>query len=159
MSIWRPHTTGIVIGGLGLILVALVVSYMTTHFQPTTEVKLGGGVFNVRLATTEAARVQGLSGVEKLGADGGLLMVFDADTINDTGIWMKDMKIPIDIIWMNNEKKVIYIVMDASPDLGESKTFRPTSPAKYVLEIPAGTAKKSAIKIGDTASFNITEEQ
>jgi len=156
MSIWRPRTTSIFIGGLGVILVALVASYMATHFQPKTEVRLGASVFNVRLATTEADRVQGLSGVEKLSADDGLLMVFDDGDAN-TGIWMKGMKIPIDIIWMNNDKKVIYIVMDASPELGESKTFRPTSLAKYVLEVPAGTAKKSAIKIGDTATFNLTE--
>jgi len=156
MSIWRPHTTGIFIGGLGIILVALVASYMATHFQPKTEVRLGAGVFNVRLATTEADRVQGLSGVDKLSSDEGVLMVFD-DAHTDTGIWMKDMKIPIDIIWMNNDKKVIYIVMDASPELGESKTFRPNSVAKYVLEVPAGTAKKSAIKIGDTAIFDVTE--
>ena len=157
MSIWRPHTTGIVVGGLVLILVALVASYIAVNFQPTTQVRLGSSVFNVQLATTEPAREQGLSGVEKLAKNGGLLLVYEKVGIH--GIWMKDMKLPIDIIWMNSEKKVIYIVTDASPELDITKTYLPKSPAKYVLEIPAGAAKKSAIKIGDTAVFKIEEVQ
>jgi uncharacterized membrane protein (UPF0127 family) len=153
MSKWRPHTTGIVIGGLVLILVALVVSYMFRNFQPSSEVRLGSGVFNVQLATTDAARIQGLSGVDNLGANGGLLMIFQSD--DKWGIWMKDMKIPLDIIWMNNEKKVIYIVTDASPNLGTSKIFTPVDPARYVLEVSAGTVKNAGIKIGNSAVFNI----
>lgn len=157
MSIWRPHTTGIVVGGLVLILIALVVSYMVTHFQPTTEVRLGSGVFNTRLATDESARLQGLSGVEKLDGNEGLLMVYQSDA--KWGIWMKDMKIPLDIIWMNNDKKVIYMVIGASPELGTSKIFTPSNPARYVLEVPAGTVKNAAIKLGSEASFTMREDQ
>jgi uncharacterized membrane protein (UPF0127 family) len=157
MSKWRPQTTGIVIGGLVLILVAVVVSYIATNFQPKIDLRLGSGVFNVRLANTEATRQQGLSGVEKLGAMDGLLLVYQGDDY--WGIWMKDMKIPLDIIWLNNEKKVIYIVTDALPSLGTSKTFTPAVPARYVLEVPLGTVKKAAIKISDTATFTLKEDQ
>lgn len=153
MSKWRPHTTGIVISGLVLILVALVVSYMSQNFKPSTNVRLGSGVFSVQLATTDETRMQGLSGVERLDANGGLLMVFPNDAA--WGIWMKDMKIPLDIVWMNNDKKVIYIVKDASPDLGTSKTFTPDAPARYVLEIPAGTVKNAGIQIGSVATFQL----
>jgi uncharacterized membrane protein (UPF0127 family) len=69
------------------------------------------------------------------------------------------MKIPLDIIWMNSDKKVIYIVTNASPDLGTSKTFKPETPARYVLEVPAGTVMSAGIKIGNTATFSITEAQ
>jgi len=157
MSKWRPFTTGMLVSGLALILVALVVSYILTNFQSTTEVKLGSGVFNVQLAKTESAREKGLSGVEKLSPDGGLLMVFD--TIGVWPIWMKDMKIPLDIIWLDSDKKVIYTVANASPELGTSRTFTPPSMAKYILEVPAGTIKDSAIKKGNTATFTIEEQQ
>ena len=150
---WRPHTTGILIGGLVLVLVALVALYMLNNFRPTTEVKISSNVFKARLAMTESERVQGLSGVEKLGANEALLMVFDTD--EKWGIWMNDMKIPLDIVWLDGNKKVIYIVTDASPDLGTSKTFKPKDAARYVLEVPAGTVKKSAIKIGDEAAFTL----
>lgn len=155
MSKWRPHTTGIVIAGLVLILVALVASYMLRNFQPSTEVRIGSGVFSVQLATTDTERIQGLSGVDRLNANGGLLMIFPSD---DTwGIWMKDMKVPLDIVWMDSDKKVIYIVKDASPDIGTSKTFAPEDPARYVLELPAGAAMKAGVKIGSIATFQLEE--
>ncbi|HEY8886694.1 MAG TPA: DUF192 domain-containing protein [Candidatus Microsaccharimonas sp.] len=130
---------------------------MSRTFQPSTEVRLGSGIFSIQIATTDAARIHGLSGVDHLDANGGLLMIYQSD--DRWGIWMKDMKIPLDIIWMNNEKKVIYIVTDASPDLGTSKIFKPEDPARYVLEVPAGTVKNAGIQIGSTAAFNITEAQ
>lgn len=157
MSRWRPHTTGIFIGGLVLILVALVASYAYRNFQPSSELKLGSGVFSIRLAATDEARIQGLSGVDHLNANQGLLMVFPSD--DEWGIWMKDMKIPLDIIWMDHEKKVIFIVTDASPDLGTSKTFTPKDPARYVLEVPSGTVKNAGIQVGSLATFTETGAQ
>jgi len=157
VSVWRPHTTGILIGGLVLVLVALVASYVVTHFQPTTELRLGSGIFSVRTATDSAARQQGLSGVKTLHANDGLLMVFDK--AGTWGIWMKDMHVPLDILWLDSSKNVVYIVTDALPELSTSKTFTPKSPSLYVLEVPAGTVKNSAIKIGDTATFTIKGSQ
>jgi len=155
MSQWRPHTTGILIGGLVLILIALVGSYMAVNFQPTTQLRLNSNVFSVQVAKTEAEREKGLSGVEKLNPNTGLLMVFSTD--GEWGIWMKGMKVPIDILWLNKDKKVIYIVTDATPELSTDKTFVPKSPARYVLEVAAGTVKNSGIKINDVASFEIDE--
>jgi len=153
VSIWRPHTTGILIGGLVAILVALVASFMLNHFQPTTEVKLGSGLYNLRVASDEAARSKGLSGTTKLGPAEGLLMVFETD--GNWGIWMKDMKVPIDIIWLDKDKTVVYMVTDASPQLSTDKKFIPISPARYVVELPAGAIQKAGIKIGAKAEFSL----
>jgi len=158
MSIWRPHTTGILIGGLVAILLALVVSFMATHFQPTTQVTLGSGTFSTRVASTDAAREKGLSGVEKLSPNEGLLMVFDSD--DKYGIWMKDMNIPIDILWLDKDKKVIFIVMDAQPEADniDLKTYVPLSPARYVVELQSGAIKKAGITIGSEAEFEVEGE-
>jgi len=158
MSIWRPHTTGILIGGLVAILLALVISFMATHFQPTTQVKLGSGAFSTRVASTEAAREKGLSGVEKLSPSEGLLMVFETD--DKYAIWMKDMKIPIDILWLDKDKKVIFMVMDAQPepDAANLKSYVPLSPARYVVELQSGAIKKAGIIIGSRAEFEVEGE-
>ena len=157
MSKQHRRVAAIVIGGLALILVVIFTVYSAINFRPTTEIRLGLALYQMKPAVTNAARQQGLSGVKQLGTNDGLLMVFPSD---DTwGIWMKDMKIPLDIIWLNNQKKVIYIVNDASPSLGTSTTFRPEVPAKYVLEVSAGTIKHNSIKVGDVASFNAIEAQ
>lgn len=156
MSIWRPHTTGILIGGLVLILVALVGSFMLSHFKPTTQVSLGSGVFSVKVATNDIERERGLSGVDALGSLEGLLMVFDTDGRH--GIWMKDMNIPIDIVWLDSNKTVVYMVTEASPQVSTEKIFTPKDPALYVLELSAGSIQKSGIKIGSKAEFVLEGE-
>ena len=153
----RHILTGLSASGLGVVLIVIGISFAVTHFRMRQQVQLGAMTFTVRLAETDFARKKGLSGIETLGSDEGLLMVFGSDGF--WGIWMKDMKIPLDIVWLDNNKKVIDLVTDVSPSLGTTKTFEPSVPARYVLEIPAGAAKKSAIKNGDTAEFKFGGEK
>lgn len=156
MSIWRPHTTGILIGGVVIVLIAMVISFAVVNFRSSTEVRIGSGFFSVQTAATNASREKGLGGVEALGPTDGLLMVFGSDALY--GIWMKDMKVPIDIIWLDAEKKVVHMVTAADPALSISKTFTPTVPARYVLELKAGMIQSSAIKIGSVATFNLEKK-
>lgn len=121
--------------------------------QATTDLRLGDGIFKARIATSEKDRENGLSGVEKLAPDQALLMVFPNE--DEWGIWMKDMKIPIDIVWLNADKKVIYIVHDATPEDSTLVTFEPNSPASYVVELPAGTVESKAITTASTAVFQV----
>ena len=153
--IWRPATTYILIGGLVALLVASVIAYMVATFQPTTLVRIGSGVYQVSVANTEAERMQGLSGVKELPKNGGLLMSFPEDS--QWGIWMKDMYIPLDIIWLNGEKKVVYLVANASPELSTTKIFAPKDPARYVIELPAGSIQKAGIRKGMIAEFDDQE--
>ena len=91
-----------------------------------------------------------------MGALEGLLMVFETDS--EGGIWMKDMNIPLDIVWLDKDKAVIYMVTDASPNLPQDKIFKPKSPARYILELSAGSIQKSGIKIGSKADFVLEGE-
>ena len=153
LLVWRSSTTIILIIGLVLILVGLVVSFTLTTFKPTTQVRLGSGVYSLWLADNDTTRIQGLSNVDKLHLNGGLLMAYDN---NDThGIWMKDMNFPLDLIWLDNNKKVVYIVKNAPPENPVSTVYVPKDPSRYVLELPAGSVKKAGIKTGDTATFKI----
>lgn len=154
---WRPATTLVIISGSILAVVAIAVYFISTNVRPTSSLQVGSGMYRVWLADTEQARVQGLSGVGRLKANGGLLMDFKEDGNN--GIWMKDMLIPLDIIWLDSNKKVIHVEQNVSPDLGTSKTFMPEAWSRYVLELSAGSAEKSAIKVGQTASFSIGDSR
>lgn len=152
---WRSATTKLLVVGFVLVLIGVTIAYIATHFKPTTQVTIAGGVFQLWLADSETERVQGLSGVEKLSSNGGLLMDFQTD---DTwGIWMKDMKIPLDIVWLDKDKKVVYIVKDAKPELSTNVVFSPKEPARYVIELQAGAVTSFGIKTGQTADFTINE--
>lgn len=154
---WRPHTTAILLGGFAIILIALSISFMVNSFAPKTSVHVGSGFYDVDLANTDAARNKGLAGIDDLGVNGGLLMDFKSS--GEWGIWMKGMKVPIDIIWLDQGKKVIYIKKGANPSTGTTVTYTPKSPARYVLELPAGSVDKSAIQIGQVAQFTLKEDQ
>jgi len=153
LMIWRPSTTIILIIGLVLILVGLVVSFTLTTFKPTTQVRIGSGVYSLWLADSETARIQGLSGVEKIHLNGGLLMAYDTNDMH--GIWMKDMNFPLDLIWLDSNKEIVYIVKNAPPEDPATTVYVPKSAARYVLELPAGSVKKAGIKTGDTATFKL----
>ena len=153
MSMWRPSTTAILITGVLVVVIAAAVAFMVTTFRPTASVKLGGGAFSLWIAKDEPSRITGLSGVDSLKPNGGLLMAFATD--ETWGIWMKDMKVPLDIIWLNEAKEVVYIVKNASPELGETKTFQPKTASRYVIELPAGSVQKYNINVGHRAEFDI----
>lgn len=112
--------------------------------------------YHVQIASTESEREQGLSGTQPLSADQAMLFIFpDAAT---WGIWMKDMNYPIDVVWLNDAKQVVYMVKDFQPSTYSSadpsiKTRRSSTPARYVIELPSGTIEKTGIVLGDPAGF------
>ncbi|MFZ1301141.1 MAG: DUF192 domain-containing protein [Candidatus Microsaccharimonas sp.] len=150
---WRPHTTLILIFGAVSILIGLFISITVTAFRPTTEVRLGSGVYALWVANTDADREKGLSDTDSLDVNGGLLMEFDTDRTH--GIWMKDMNFPLDIIWLDKNQKIIYIVKNAPPEVPVSTIYRPKEAARYVIELPAGSVQGAGIKTGQIAEFNL----
>jgi len=121
--------------------------------QSTTTLRLGDGLFRARIASNDNTRANGLSGVTEMDADQALLMAYPDE--DKWGIWMKDMKISIDIVWLNSDKKVVHIVKHASPEDSTLKTYVPKVPALYVVELPAGTVDKKMITTDSTAVFQI----
>lgn len=138
-----------------LILIGIVVGPLISLTRRSEEVplKLGQGEYAVRVVSEGAERVRGLSGTASLPKDKGMLFVFDRD--GRWGIWMKDMNYPIDILWLDTSKKVVDMTERVSPSSYPSTTFRPKAPARYVLELAAGSVAGASIAMGDQATFNI----
>lgn len=151
LFVWRRHTTVLLLVGLFLILIGLVASFAAMNFKPTTQVHLASGVYSLWVADSQSERVQGLSGVKSLKPNGGLLMDFGYDDTH--GIWMKDMNFPLDIIWLDKDKKVIYIVKNAPVEEPAETVYQPKEDARYVIELPVGSVTKAGIKIDTTANF------
>lgn len=157
METHKDFSAGPIIAAIVLMVLALVVFVILPNMlQTTNSLRIGDGIFRARVALNEADRIKGLSGVEKLSPDQALLMAFPTE--GKWNIWMKDMLVPIDIVWLDKDKKVIYIVKDAQPDGTTSSAFEPKIPAKYVIELPSGTVDSKAIKSDSKAIFNINEE-
>lgn len=103
----------------------------------------------VEVVDTDAARQLGLMFRENLPEDRGMLFVFE--TQGRYGFWMKNMKFPIDIIWIDQEKKIVDIKPDCFPCQEACEIFSSRDKALYALEVDAGFTRRNKIEIGDTA--------
>lgn len=117
----------------------------STSLMTGKEIRIGSSALSIEVADTESAREQGLSGRAGLPEGKGMLFVFEQD--GTWGIWMKDMLFSIDIIWMDAAGTVLTVAAKVSPD-SYPKIFFPVAPARYVLEVPAGYARKAGIAEG-----------
>ena len=126
------------------------VSLSVSNTKDTKQIKLAGVNLTVDLATDDATREQGLSARNNLSEDQGMLFIFD--TPGHYAFWMKDMNFPIDMIWIDQNLKVVYIQKDAEPS-SYPNLFTPKVNAKYVLEVFSGFSEKNNLKIGDSVQF------
>jgi uncharacterized membrane protein (UPF0127 family) len=144
-----------VLVGFTLLLVGAAAFYtLWPNVQPHVTVKIGDGVYKADVAKTNAERTKGLSGTSSLRNDQALLLVYESD--DKWPIWMKDMNYPIDILWLDSDKRVIYIVKNAPPDSYPDEQFVPKKDARYVLELPAGSVSEKNIAINLQATFDET---
>jgi uncharacterized membrane protein (UPF0127 family) len=116
---------------------------------------LDNRTIRVALADTYDERVQGLSGCAKIPANSGMYFIFPK--AERTAFWMKDMTVPIDIIWVA-QGKVLGIDKNVPiPSPGQDVKTLPTysSPRAVdgVLELPAGKADEYGLKPGSTVEL------
>jgi hypothetical protein len=97
------------------------------------------------IVNTPESRTLGLSGRESLPEDTAMLFVFDKPGIYK--FWMKDMNFPIDIIWLDENKKIIHIEENIAPETYPA-SFGPEKDSLYVLEANAGFASKKGLQVG-----------
>lgn len=126
-------------------------SYQTTETTLEKQtITIGSKKLFIKIADEPYEQTQGLSGKEYMAEDEGMIFIFEQSLI--PAFWMKNMKFGLDIIWIDAENKIIGLEKNVSPDT-YPKTFSPSSPIKYVLEVNADWSDKNQIKAGDKISF------
>jgi uncharacterized membrane protein (UPF0127 family) len=149
---WLKTTASFLL--LGFIFVAWGIHTYSTprvsgsYAHPLT---IGDASLQVAFAVTGEEQERGLSGTENLAPGTGMLFVFPAETT--PSFWMKDMRYPIDMIWIDASRQVVDSTENALPESYPDTTFSPRVPVRYVLEVPAGFFAEQGIMIGDTVSF------
>lgn len=111
-----------------------------------TKISVGNKYLLVDIVDEDQERWRGLSGREKLGENEGMLFIFPNS--ENLSFWMKNMNFSLDIIWIDENLKIIGITENVSPDTFPA-TFSPPSPSKYVLEVNAGWSYENKIRTGD----------
>jgi uncharacterized membrane protein (UPF0127 family) len=108
----------------------------------------------VELARAPEEKGRGLSGRPVLKPGEGMLFVYDQP--QRVGIWMKDMRFPLDIVWIR-EGRIVQIEQQAPPlGQGGPETVY-TATADLVLEVRAGFTARQGIRVGDSARMAVAQ--
>lgn len=133
-----------------LILISTIVLFFVFKDEKTI-LKIGEREVSLIIANDTNSRIQGLSDRKSLPKDSAMLFVFE--TSGRYGIWMKDMNFPIDIIWLDENKKIVTIEENVSPDT-YPRSFFPLEESLYVIEANVGFIKENHLSVGNLLNFS-----
>jgi uncharacterized membrane protein (UPF0127 family) len=105
-------------------------------------------IYYLKAAVSPDQQQKGLSGTDSLEANHG--MIFVEVSVAERCFWMKDMHYPLDIIWLDTDKKVVHIEKNLSPST-YPKAY--CALAQYVIELKAGETDRNGMKQGQVLSF------
>lgn len=111
-----------------------------------------GGSVTAELALTDAERARGLMNRQTILPDQGMLFVFDEEAIHS--FWMKNTLIPLDMLWLDKDRRIIHIEPNVPPCRADPcPSYGPPRPASYVLELKGGMAAVFGLKVHDQLDF------
>ena len=135
---------------IGAGIFSFVVLNKTRELQNKNEIRVNNQIIIADVAKTQGERERGLSGRNSLGVNEGMIFIFNEP--QEAVFWMKDMKFPIDIVWVR-DGKVLGFAEKVDPQIGveEEKLERYISPepVDQVLELSSGRVKQLRLSIGD----------
>jgi uncharacterized membrane protein (UPF0127 family) len=111
---------------------------------PAVKMKIGDRTFNIEVARTSDQQAIGLMKRDSMPEDHGMIFTFDEERLLE--FWMKDTRIPLDIMYLDANGKVVSVSTMQPYDLTSVSS---QVPAKYAIELNAGMVKKLGIKAGD----------
>lgn len=125
----------------------MVERFITARFKSPSSIRLSEPL-HLELAVTPDEQARGLMGRRGLPWNHGMLFVFP--TAKQHGFWMKETFIPLDIAWLS-EAGVVQEIARLRP-LDEALQ-QPQRPARYAVELNAGTLRRLDVKVGDLLLF------
>jgi uncharacterized membrane protein (UPF0127 family) len=128
---------------------ALMVIRSQSVASPDT-LQAGNHTYRLVVADSSAEQEKGLGGRRSLPQDQGMLFAFTGEDVRC--FWMKDTHIPLDMIWLNSQKRILHIEPSVQPNT-YPRNFCPKAPARYVIELNAGEAARAHLTAGETLTF------
>lgn len=140
---------GTVLPGVVAVWAAWVGVALAQYATPRGEVIFPDGTrVSVEIAATDAQRQRGLMFRKSLAPNEGMIFIFD-----DVGFypfWMKNTLIPLDMIWLDPDGRVVSIAASVPPCKADPcPTYAPSADALYVVEVVSGFTKAHGVKVGD----------
>ncbi len=129
---------------LGLVI---IIFYVFGRPQQPAQVCTANTCVDVEVVSGKKDTERGLQGRQGLGPNKGMLFVFDHD--DRYRFWMKDVKFPIDIIWLDRQDRIVAVGENVPPCVADPcPVYMPPAEARYVLEVGAGFSRAHGLKPG-----------
>ena len=128
----------------------------TSDSLTTREVRLPNG-FKVlaEIKANDADRAQGMMFRDSLAPDKGMLFVHERPS--KYAYWMFNCRIPLDIIWLGTDKRIVEISPDTPPcpskEPSQCSSFGGNETSQFVVELQAGSAARHNLRVGDKIDF------
>jgi hypothetical protein len=111
-------------------------------------------VLQVEVMVEDEDRALGLMFRQSLPEDRGMLFLFDR--LGFHGIWMKNCRFPIDIVWLDEEQRVVHVAQAVPPcEKDPCPAYEPLQRALYVLELGSGQAAREGVSLGSRIDFEL----
>jgi uncharacterized membrane protein (UPF0127 family) len=148
MRLPRPHS-------LALVAVALSVAAALAAATAVVPLTLPSGkVLQAEVMVEDEDRAMGLMFRPSLPLDRGMIFVFE--TADFHGIWMKNCRFPIDILWLDEERRVVHVAESVPPCKADPcPVYNPMRRASYVIELNAGQARREKAVVGAPIRFTL----
>jgi uncharacterized membrane protein (UPF0127 family) len=119
------------------------------------DLRVGDAAVRAEVADDDAERALGLGGRDRLARDAGMYFLL---TSNAPRIWMKGMRFPLDLVWIDGDRVVDVTarVPDQPPGTPDAElpVYSPSRPANRVLEVNAGWAQRNGVQAGDRVLYS-----
>jgi uncharacterized membrane protein (UPF0127 family) len=113
-----------------------------------------GKVLQTEVMVKDEDRAMGLMFRPSLPDDHGMLFLFERPDFH--GIWMKNCRFPIDILWLDEQHKIVHVAEKVPPCRQEPcPVYHPLRRASYVVELNAGQARRERARVGSTVAFEL----
>lgn len=134
-----------------LVLLVLATSGTACAREPRVVLHTAGGDVSVtvEIADTPQKRSLGLMYRKELAEGAGMLFIFEES--QQLSFWMKNTPLPLDMMFIDEDRKIVGIVKEAVPFTTSPRKVDGES--RYVLEVNAGFSERHKVKAGDTVSF------
>ena len=112
-----------------------------------------GKVLQAEVMVNDEDRAMGLMFRPSLPLDRGMVFIFE--TADFHSIWMKNCKFPIDILWLDEDKKIVHVAESVPPCKADPcPVYNPMRRASYVIELNAGQARREGAVVGSAVRFD-----
>lgn len=139
--------------GLNAILLLCLIWTLSSCASGDPTVRLKGRTFTVEVVTTREDQALGLMYREQMDSDHGMLFVNSAEA--PRAFWMKNTRIPLDILYFDAQRTLVSAQFDVPPCKRDPCPNYPSEgPAQYILELNGGVARQMGVSKGDVLEIN-----